>query len=76
MCLQCQDAKQSPATRVLTDSVRCAWPGVGEHKTGLTGIHEVIPLCGWVLSAGQLLVTMPGSLQAVRMEWPLGTAIM
>lgn len=48
---------------------------VGDHKIGLIGIHEV-PLGGWALSAGQFLVIMPGSLQVVGMEYPLGTAIM
>lgn len=57
----------------LRAQVCCTWQGIGECKIGLIGIHEVITLCGWVLSAGQFLVKMPGFLQAVGLE--LGTAI-
>lgn len=57
----------------LRAQVCCAWQGIGERKTGLIGIHAVTTLCGWVLSAGQFLVKMPGSLEAVGIE--LGTAI-
>lgn len=72
---RCQMVLCYLGTRELTNSVCYAWQGIGEHKIGLIGIHEVIPLLGFVLPASQFLVIMPGSLQAVGMEFALGTAI-
>lgn len=52
---RCQTVSYHLDTQELIDSVCCAWQGIGERNIGLIGIHEVIPLGGWVLSAGRFL---------------------